>query len=154
MANKQLITIAGSAVAVALVGVAVWFLFLRPETATQAPSNSGFGVGDNRTVTVTTGADNTNSNQPAESAQITQQIIFKIADGPIAGATLIETVRPTTTIARYIKQDNGHVFDLVLDSPGTIPRALSNTTIPGVFRAVWLEQGGAAVLQYMSGDII
>lgn len=143
--------VAGGALVIIVVG---WFLFLRPESTTPTASDSGFGVGDNRIVTVTTGEGSVGGNEPLEPTQVTQQKIFKIDEGPIAGATLIETTRPTTTLARYIKQDNGHVFDLVLDSPGAIPRAISNTTIPGVFHTVWLERGGAAILQYMSGSVI
>ena len=138
---------------VILVSLVAWFLFLRPPT-TQTPLDSGFGVGDNRSVVVTPGSGGSDGSDGfAEPAVVTEQMIFKIADGPIAGATLIETTRPTTTVARYIKQDNGHVFDLVLDSPGAIPRALSNTTIPGVFRVVWAERGNSTLLQYLSDSI-
>ncbi len=152
--NKMVLYVGGGVVTLLLILIGAWYFFLRPETTPQTSPNSGFGVGDNRTVTVTSSPGNTDTNEPLKSAEVTQQKIFKIADGPIAGATLIETTRPTTTIARYVKQDNGHTFDLVLDSPGTVPRAVSNTTIPGVFHVVWLEQGSAAVLQYMSNDII
>lgn len=67
---------------------------------------------------------------------------------------LIQTQNPTTTLARYIDQTDGHVYDLPLDVPGAIPRVVSNVTIPGGARAVWLQQGNAAVMQYLDGNTV
>ncbi|MDP4020705.1 MAG: hypothetical protein Q8P58_01515, partial [Candidatus Adlerbacteria bacterium] len=74
-------------------------------------------------------------------------------NGPVVSATVVQTLQPTTTIARYVQQNNGHVFDLLLDSSGAVPKAISNTTIPGVARALWAQGGGAVILQYLDGNI-
>jgi hypothetical protein len=65
------------------------------------------------------------------------------------GATLIETLNPTTTLARYITADDGHVYDLPLDVPGALPRVVSDTTIPGGVRALWAQGGNAVLMQYL-----
>lgn len=150
--QKILTGIAGSFIL--LGGVATWFLLPDTSSQTSADNSGNFGASDNRiTSTGTIIPAEGDSNNPASSAQNTQKI-FKIADGPIAGATFIQTLRPTTTLARYVKADNGHVQDLVLDSPGAIPRATSNTTIPGVYRTLFAEGGNSAIVQYLDGEII
>jgi hypothetical protein len=53
-----------------------------------------------------------------------------------------------------MRADNGHVQELVLDSPGAIPRAVSNTTIPGVIGAQWADGGESAVVQYLDGGVV
>lgn len=147
--NKTIIYIGGGLFAVIV--IAILFFLFRPD-ATPSATTEGFGIGDNRSVSV-----NTDPTPTAEvfdvGGSISQQIIFKIADGPIAGATIIETTRPTTTVARYVKQENGHVFDQPLDVPGAVARSISNTTIPGVRRAVWVSGGSGVILQYLSDGI-
>ncbi len=80
--------------------------------------------------------------------------IFKIADGPIVAATLIEGGAPTTTSARYITSLDGHVIDLPLDVPGAAPRTVSNTTIPGVLHASFTEAGSGVIVQYLQSGTI
>jgi hypothetical protein len=132
-----------------------WFFFFRStaNVSTGTPS-TGFGTGVDTTNTTPASTD-TNGTQsinttPAASAQK----IFKIIDGPIVGATLLQTLRPTTTIARYIRQDDGHVFDVPLGVAGAVPRVVSNITIPGGQHAIWLEGGNAALLQYVDDSNI
>ncbi len=67
----------------------------------------------------------------------------------MVGATLIQTLDPTTTLARYIDADDGHVYDLPLDVPGAIPQVVSDTTIPGGVDAIWVDDGNAVVMQYL-----
>lgn len=139
---------------VVFIALASWFFFFRssPQPSTT-PLLPGFGVGDERNVVVpTTGSPNTpNSTQPLGST--TAQMIFKVADGPVTTATLVQTLHPTTTLARYVLQENGHVFDLVLDSAGAVPRALSNTTIPGAVHGVWAQTGNSVILQYFDAGV-
>lgn len=136
--------------AIALSAVA-WLLLASPAAETPAPV-SGFGIGDNRSVTVT--GDSAQTNAQAGVTTTSAQKIFRIADGPVAGSALIELSRPTSTVVRYVKQENGHVFETSLDVPGAVPRALSNTTIPGVVAAHWVEQGNGVILQYLSNEIV
>jgi hypothetical protein len=73
----------------------------------------------------------------------------------------MQATRPTTTVARFVMQQNGHVLDLAIDSPGAVARAVSNTTIPGASQVTWEMQNTAArqmaagaVLQYLDGSTI
>lgn len=81
------------------------------------------------------------------------QKIFKIANGPVAAAVFI-TTQPTSTVARYITQDSGHVFDQPIDVVGEHARTVSNTTIPGIARAFIATDGSAGLLQYEEGGVV
>src|SRR3989344_9083519 len=112
-----------------LAGLLLWyFFFLRgavtptqTKTPTSTQTNGGFGGGTNASpVTIPPGQGSV----PPGFAQApgAVQKIFKIAEGPVAGATFIQTQNPTTTLARYAMADNGHVFDLGIDMPGAVAR--------------------------------
>jgi hypothetical protein len=127
------------------------WLFLRPTSITPTQNTTGeFGSGNTQTNVGT--ENNTNPTDTGGSAE--SQKIFRIANGPVAGATFIQTLNPTTTIARYVMAENGRVFDLPVDSPGAVPKSISNTTIPGVTKVVWTKQGSGPILQYISDGVI
>jgi len=155
MMNSKLLIGIVSATGAVLVGLfIVWFLFFRPVPAAQTTTTEiGLGSGTTKSVGTSDSTDTTNTTQPVNS-QASKQKVFKIADGPVTGATFIQTLYPTTTLARYILQENGHILDFPLDTPGALPRAASNTTIPGTARAVWGQQGNAAFMQYMDDGVI
>jgi hypothetical protein len=134
----------------------IWFLFFRaaPALQTTTQTETGLGSGTTKSVGTSGSTDTTNNAQPLTGTQASKQKVFKIADGPVTSATFIQTLYPTTTYARYILQENGHVLDFPLDTPGALPRATSNTTIPGTARAVWSKQGGSTFMQYMDSGII
>lgn len=139
------------AAGVAAAGLIIWVVYYRTPTLNpvQTP-NSTFGTSDTRTTTGVT------PSQESEAlpvvTQVPGQTIFKITDGPVAGATLVTTTNPTSTIARFVLATNGHTFDLLLDSPGAIPKAISNTTIPGIVNAAWSQQGRGVLLQYLDQE--
>lgn len=133
-------------------GALLWFFFFRKTIPTQSPAVTGiFGTGSS-VVSVTDPTD------PAlgEGSFATRpnQKVFKIADGPVVNAVFIQTLNPTTTIARYVMADTGHVLEVAIDTPGAVPRAVSNTTIPGIVNALWKQDGSAAVLQYLDGGVV
>ncbi len=143
------------AAGVVVAGLVIWLAYFNTPTIT-VPTDTGtrFSQGDTRTTA-------TPSNDVNTGTPVGQQVaygagkIFKIADGPVAGATLIQITRPaTSTIARFVVQTNGHTFDLVLDSPGAVPKAVSNTTIPGIIKVTWSEKGRGALMQYLDANII
>lgn len=147
--NKTYIFIAGGVI-VLIAMFALWFIFFRSSTPlTSTSQTSAFGSSNNTTsgVSTNTTAQSTNEAQQVQ-AEISPKKVFKIAVGPIVAATYYEKGAPTTTVARYILATNGHVFDLVLDSAGAIAKSVSNTTIPGIIRALWVEKGNAVLLQY------
>src|SRR3989344_122900 len=148
MTNSKLIWWGGVGAIVIVAAVVLWFFF-SGGNAEQSTNITGSSFGSGSTVSVTNSESDGDmvNNLPQSGGQV----IFKIADGPIAGATLLETTRPTSTVARYMKQENGHVFDLTVDTPGAIPKAVSNTTIPGIVKVLWLERGSALIAQYIDG---
>ncbi len=145
------------AVGIAAAGIIVWVVYFNtpsPTTATNTGAQFGTSV-DTRTTATNDRSSATNTGAPVVSTEISAQKIFKIADGPVAGATLIQITRPaTSTIARFVIQTNGHAFDLTLDSPGAVPKAVSNTTIPGIIKVAWSEKGRGALMQYLDADTI
>ncbi len=132
-----------------LIVIAALFFLLRGSSAPPTQTGGNFGTGDNRTVTVTPPITGNEPVAGQTGLPATPAKIFKINDGPVAGATFVQMGRPTTTVARFVMADSGHVFDLAVDSPGSLARAVSNTTIPGIISSAWSERGQGAVLQYL-----
>jgi hypothetical protein len=156
--NTKYILIAAGVLLVMLLGGS-WFYFFNlagSPTAQTGTQTDPFGVPiDNSTVIPSDTSSNDNGSQTINTpGQVSQTKIFQITASPVVGSTLIQTLRPTTTLARYIKQEDGHVYDLALDVPGALPRVVSNVTIPGGQRAIWVEGGNAAIMQYLDGTIV
>ncbi|MBP9711266.1 MAG: hypothetical protein KBD50_03375 [Candidatus Pacebacteria bacterium] len=145
---------------VAAVGL-VWFLFFRAPGVEVVPVTTEPELQSDFTQTVNVDSpENTGdaiaATEPGEGEAVSISVdskIYKIGNGPVAGATIIQTLRPTTTVARYVQQNNGHVFDITLDSSGAVPRSISNTTIPGIVRVLWAAGGNAALLQYLDAGV-
>jgi len=154
--NRNYIYIGGGVLVVLLL-IAGYSLLRGGSGSLQTPGTGNFGTGENRNVTVTS-PQGTAANP--EGQEITYgsggavQNVFKINDGPVMGATLMQYGRPTTTVARFVMQDSGHVFDLPLDSPGSVARAVSNTTIPGLSTATFSERGNGLILQYLDNGVV
>ena len=143
--------ILGAGVAVFAVLIALAWFFARPAgTNTGATSLPTFGLGAPVSTPVQSGtsANGAGGSNLSLAETGAQTKIFKVADGPVTAATIIETGLPTTTLARFVMADNGHVYDLPLGVPGAALRIISNTTIPGIARALWAPGGRAALMQY------
>ena len=153
--NRNFTTIAALVGAgVVAAGFVVWLVYFSgPATAPVTTDTVPLGTGDTRSTTAVSPESTTNNGLPVAVAEVSTQKVFKVAQGPIAGAALLQTRYPTTTVARFVLQNNGHVFDFVIDSPGAVPKAVSNTTIPGIARVVWSEGGRGVLLQYVDGDL-
>ncbi len=131
----------------------MWFFFFRTTSTSVTSTTTLFGSSTSNTTTATPNTNaSTSTNGTLPAAQSTTKKIFEIAQGPVAGATLIQTLHPTTTLARYVDQEDGHVYDLPLDVAGAVPRVVSDVTIPSIEQVVWLEAGNAAILQYVETD--
>jgi hypothetical protein len=140
-----------AAVLAALILLVLFFSTQKPSTALQTSTGSPFGTGNSIPISNTgdSGAQATNIPQSGNG-----QVVFKIADGPIAGATLSQTSYPTTTVARYVLQNNGHIFQVPVNTPGAVPKAISNTTIPGFVRVWWVTGGNGLIGQYVDGGVV
>lgn len=151
--NKLYFYIGVGVVGVLILG-GVWFLFFAGSgsNTTNTPGVN-FGAGDNRAVTVTETTP-VPSEPTAEDNSSATSKVFKIVDGPVAGAALMQVGHPTTTVARFVMADSGHVFDLPLDSPGAVARAVSNTTVPGIVATALESQGSGAEFQYIDSNVI
>ncbi|MES2007215.1 MAG: hypothetical protein V4436_03890 [Patescibacteria group bacterium] len=147
----------GIAIFIAGGALVVWFFFFAgvPTATPNNQGNNNLGVGNTQTTGVSSNntTDETNQVSPITS-QSSSQKVFKIANGPVTGAAFVQTLFPTTTYARYVLQENGHVMDQALDVSGSLPRAVSNTTIPGTAQAVWSKSGGVLYLQYLDDTTI
>lgn len=144
--------IGGTALAVILSALAAWFIFANsPAPSATTTTTTTYGSTNNNAVSggfaaaPTTTAPNTP--QQATGMVVTQARVFKLSDGPVAGATFVQTYTPTTTLARFVMADTGHAYDLAIDVEGAVAKPLSNTTIPGAVGAYWGQ--GSAVLQYL-----
>lgn len=157
---KLILEIIGGVLFVALL---VWFFFFRSpglEPAATTPQQT-FGQADTRTnVPAANRGQGGGASQTIQSP-VSNQKVFKISEGPVAGATFMQDGRPTTTVARFVMQQNGHVLDLAIDSPGSVSRAVSNTTIPGAQQVAWgIQQvasrqvAATAVLQYVDSQTV
>lgn len=137
-------------------GLVIWFFYFQSPSPSSEPADTSFGSGDSRNSTSVVPTDTQNGTLPAANngTAASASKIFKITDGPVAGATLIDTVRPTSTIARYTLANNGHTFDYLLDSSGVVARPVSNTTIPGIAEVVWSEGGRGALLRYVDDGVL
>lgn len=128
------------------------YLFFEPSEEAAGPTGT-FDYGDTRSVVVPT-APGASEAEPSNTPLVLPtkaQAVFKVAGGPVVSATVIQTLRPTTTVARYIQQHNGHVFDVALDVSGAVPKPVSNTTIPGIQEALWAKNGSAVIARYIDG---
>ncbi len=130
-----------------LLGAGMWFLFFR-SSAPFPVSTSSFGFPSAGNTTFSSGNGNTLTSQTTESSNSNEKI-FNISPGPVTSAVFIQQNNPTTTIARFIMQDTGHVSDVPLDMSGVAPETISDVTIPGAQKAVWAQGGNAVLLQYV-----
>jgi hypothetical protein len=137
-----------------VIASAVGLILLRSSSSQSPATNNLFGQAGNTNIPTITGGSNTPAQQTFVYTPNTQKRIFKVADGPVASATYVQTSNPTTTVIRYIRQDSGHVYEQPLDAPGSAMRIISNTTIPGVQNAIWTRNGNSVTLQYAQGSVI
>ena len=146
---KIILGIIGAGIVAA--GAILWLVYFQTPTLGTNITEQPFGTGNtqNNTSVTTPGVTDIPTTETPGTGKI-----FKIADGPVAGATLIDTTRPTSTIARFVLQTNGHAFDLMLDSPGAVPKSISNITVPGIKKVSWSGGGTGALMQYIDIETI
>lgn len=151
--SKKLLYILLGLVAFIIIAILFYVLITRMNSNSSANQPKGFfGFGGNVSV-VQPPEETEAANVPSTNSSSLNKV-FKIADGPIASATFTQTSLPTTTLVRYVMATNGHVMDLAIDVPGAVAKPVSNTTIPGVFSAVWGKNATSTVLQYYDTGLI
>ncbi|MBY0294101.1 hypothetical protein K2Q08_02095 [Patescibacteria group bacterium] len=148
--NKIFLYIISGLVVLLIAAGGAFFLF-QPSTPTQTSTGGFFGFGSTAINVQNTTEGEVNTPQVGVS---TLQSVFKIADGPVAGAVFTQTFNPTTTLARYTKADNGHVLELPIGVSGAVARAVSNVTIPGITTSLWTTGGTSTVMQYVDSGVL
>ena len=71
-------------------------------------------------------------------------ILRQITNVPVAGATIFES--KDGTMIRYVERATGHVYEAKANA-GT-PRRLTNTTIPKIYEAIWVDSQ-SVILRYL-----
>ncbi|PIT90858.1 hypothetical protein COU17_03640 [Candidatus Kaiserbacteria bacterium CG10_big_fil_rev_8_21_14_0_10_49_17] len=72
----------------------------------------------------------------------------QISATPVAGATVFS--RGDDIVYRYVERATGHIFETTSES--FAQTRVSNTTIPQVYNAVFVENGNGVIMQYLSED--
>lgn len=147
--------------------ISVYFYFSSKNTSTQTSNPSllqkfnPFGTSaKNPTTTTTDGGINgptTEGNIKASSR------FYQITNFAVAGAAFLEDMRllpvsndmmaPTSELTpsvRYVERATGHIYQMYLDTKksGTI----SNSTIPGVYEAIFNNRATSTIYRYVSTD--
>lgn len=151
--SKTIIALSVVAVIIALI-VGAWLVVRSPASTTPSDTGGGANPIPTNGATTPTGTANTPEQGGTSVTPTSNSNVSSWSERAVLGATFIQTTHPTTTLIRYIEQGNGHVSDLPVDVAGAIPRVVSNTTIPGGERVVWVDGGMGALIQYPDSNSV
>src|SRR3989344_1899520 len=156
--NKALLVII-IAVIIVLLGLAIFYFFFQRESAPyQPPETPGdvlFPIGPN--ATTSPGGDTIGStsnpsydyyNQP-QTFQKEKQRLRLISSLPVSGATLFE--RNAETFIRFVERADGHIYEAPA-SKDESPYRISNTTIPKIYEAYWVNDGQGVIIRYLKNN--
>lgn len=155
--NRTLLILSGIFVALGL-GVGVYFLFFSSAPmVTVTPTNTATlpsaGAQQNTQTTGTQAGPTVANPSPATVAQngrLVQISTSPVVFGSVAFDTPAKSASSSPEVfVRYMERESGNVFSYAA-STRTITR-INNKTIPGIQSAVWLPDGSAAYVQYLSG---
>lgn len=75
----------------------------------------------------------------------------KISANPVAGSTVFDSTASATstasTLFRYVERATGHIYEMTATS--TIPNRISNTTIPSIYEAFFLDSKNQVAFRYL-----
>ena len=157
--NKNIKKIIIFLLIISLVGfLAFLFFFKKPLT----PSDDGMGVffpfGESPDVSLGGEDQNGDVNIVLDDEIINDEampILRQITSSPVAGVIVFknneDTNRETEYVIRYMEKITGHIYETTTDSQ-TLNR-ISNTTIPQVRDALWLDKD-SLIVRYLDDDII
>ena len=163
MSKNKAILIITVAVVLVLAALAVFYFFFRgqrPATPSdivypvgadipmgQGGASTTTGVGGGGLGSGGVGGGGGYVNQP----QTFEQKLRLISSLPVAGATLFD--KNAQTFIRYVERAEGHVYE-ALASDNKPPYRISNTTIPKIYEAYWVQNGQGVILRYLKGTDI
>ncbi len=156
MSKKKAYIILSVVVALVIIGLAIFYFFFRGSAGpvVPPPDDLTFPVGPDIPpsdgITTPTGPgpeDYQYYNRPQEYAQR----LRLISSLPVSGATLFD--RNAEVFIRYVERANGHVYEAKTTS-NDAPYRISNTTIPKIYEALWVQNGDGVILRYLKDGVV
>jgi hypothetical protein len=130
-------------------GVGSYFYFKKPATSTPGSPNTTYNGNPFGTSGIATPDTTSVASTTADGRIIIPlQTLTHIYTDPVAGGTFVTA--GTTTKIRFVDRGTAHVYDF--DTSSGILTSITNTTIPEIQNAYWLNNGGTVVLQYLAED--
>lgn len=141
----------GFLLVVLLIALGVWFVQLISTGASGTPTERGFfgtlfpfGSGG---TTATGGAEN----RPGEVFSGPVPQLRKVSEAPVAGAGFATGMSGVPSI-RYLERETGHIYETPLDALTSV--RVTNTTIPGVHDAHWINASTTLLRLLGEGELI
>lgn len=153
---KKILTIIAVILTIVIIGLFVWaFLVSRKSGGEVTVTESfrelvSFGNGSGNIFTQRgirpSDIDFLGIGDLQDDIDISLQTLRKIAAFEVAGATIIKNEKEDT-LARFIARENGHIFEIPVDS--ATQKRISNTTILRIRDVIWLSNGMEFVAQFL-----
>ncbi len=140
------------ALVILIIALGAYFFFFTPKGETGSGDFSFskfFPFGQSSTRTSENVLGNVNGEENVSNVlDLPVPQIRKISETQIAGFTLIDTA--SSTLIRYIERGTGHIYEA---SANTLSqKRISNTTVPKIYEALWVEKGDSLILRYLKSD--
>ncbi len=145
------------------------YYYLQAKSAAPGSTSSGFTLGNlfpfgKAPLTPTTNTENNTSNQSnnvnsnpnGEVSNTVPPLLRRIAEFPIAGATIFDRVigtstkKETVSVIRYMERSTGNVYEASTSTLDLI--RISNTTFPKVHEAIFDSTGENVIARTMPSD--
>lgn len=139
------------------------YQYMRPVETTNVPTSNEvqnpFGnFFPTENVPTTPSTNNSTSTTTMSTITFAAPInnLRKIADVPIAGGVVFERTATSTTgassstVFRYVERATGHIYETT--STSTDSQRISNTTIPTIYEAYFLDSKNTVVFRYLDRD--
>ena len=152
MNKNRAISIIIIVIAVVLLALAILYFFFRkgsvPPVEPQVPGSAVFPISPNAPGTSNTPSSSGNQNQPGyeNQPQTFKQSLRLLSSLPVSGATIFE--KNAETFVRYVERATGHIYEVQL-SRTEPPYRISNTTIPKIYEAVWVQNGDGVIARFL-----
>ena len=158
MFKKILIIIAGTLILI-VIGLFVWAVVISRQSGGEVTVTESFrelvSFGDGKTELFPERGTDEFDIEPSGTDSIldddntTLPRLRQVTNFPVAGATIIKNDKEETLI-RFIARENGHIFDVPMDS--TTQNRISNTTILQIWDTRWLSEGDAFIARFLDED--
>ncbi len=145
MSKKNIIIITISGVLIIIV-VLIFIFFtsnkITPVTTTTNPFGNSSGNNNNTIVSSSTNINN----QISKASGLTQ-----IYRNPTSGSVIFAN-KNNLNVIRFIDRANGNVYEYLPNTQTGEPQRITNTTIPKIQEAVWLNTGQGLIFRYLNND--